>query len=92
MDSNNNGIPDSGEVSFHLKSALWGGGLALLIGGAVLTVIGKVAPDNAIVEGVTESFAGGVCDPVKDKLNACEKAIVCYEATIDAPKCVKITK
>ena len=79
-DTNNNGIPDNGEISFHLKSAIWGGVIALLVGGVSLTILGSIAPDNAAVKAVTKGFAGGVCDPVKDALYKCEKINVCYQA------------
>jgi hypothetical protein len=86
-DSNNNGIQDSGEISFHTKSALLGAIVALLIGGTTFTIIGAMFPDSGFVQAVGKAFAGGVCDPIKERLNQYEKAVVCYQATSDSVSC-----
>lgn len=80
MDNNANGIPDSGEISFHLKSAIVGAIVALLVGGTSFTIIGSIAPDVALVQAIGKAFAGGVCDSIKEDLANAEKALVCFEA------------
>lgn len=85
---------DEVKVTFHVRSALYGGALALLLGGMSVTLSLAVFPDSAIVRGIAKTFAGGVCEPVQKDLNICEKAIVCYQshtgmAGIDDSHCLK---
>ena len=66
-DENNNGIPDSGEVSFHVKSAIVGGLLALALGGSALGLIRAIFPDSSTVAAIGTWFAGTACDSIEQE-------------------------
>lgn len=64
-DENNNGIPDSGEVSFHLKSALLGAVLALALGGSMLGLVRAILPNSDTVKAIGTWFAGTACSDIE---------------------------
>lgn len=69
LDQNNNGIPDKGEVSFHLRSFLIGGFLFLALGSSSIALAKVMLPENEYINRFGQWFAGTSCDHVTNKYN-----------------------
>lgn len=89
-DVNANGIPDNGEVSFHLKSAIAGAVIALALGGSALGFVKAVFPESETLDNIGAWFAGGACSDAcvaieaelretASLLQRSEKALICYQ-------------
>ena len=70
---------DPTTVTFHKRSAVIGGVLALLLGGMLISLSAALFPESRVVAAVGKVFAGGVCASVEEQANRFERAIVCYQ-------------
>jgi hypothetical protein len=90
-DSNNNGINDNDEATFHTKSLAAGAVVGVFGGSIVLSLLIYFVPSLAGLMGV---FAGSVCKPVETQLLHYKEAWACVEGGaaingIDISVCAK---
>lgn len=89
-DADGNGIPDDGQISFHLRSAIAGAVIALALGGSSIGLVKAIFPESQILDSIGAWFAGGACSDACKQVEAdlretsallttAEKALICYQ-------------
>jgi hypothetical protein len=85
-DANKNGVADdleTGTVTFHIRSYVFGTITGIFGMGIVLSIIIAVNPNWQFLAKI---FAGNICDTVNSRLATCEQKRVCYEIASEVLK------